>query len=126
MFDCHTLPIPTQTPPTPPERLRPNDYDVYDEVETEIFVYGSGELFLDESALEYQKMSEDSDSETEDQYMGGWGSLISRRGLFLWWSIFICVVNGAFLVSRIMDSLTPVVFSSIVVFIGRGIIMCCL
>ena len=73
VFDCHTLPIPTQTPPTTKEWLRPNEYDVYDEVETEVFVYGSGELFLDESALEWSRMSDDSDSEMEDIYIGGCG-----------------------------------------------------
>ena len=75
MFDCHILPVPTQAPPSPRERLRPNEYDVGEEVETEVFVYGSDELFLDETALEWKKMSDDSDSETDEMYFGGCGLL---------------------------------------------------
>ena len=36
-------------------------------------MYGSGELIVDESALEWSKMSDDSDSEMEDMFIGGCG-----------------------------------------------------
>ena len=38
-------------------------------------MYGSDELFLDETALEWKKMSDDSDSETDEMYFGGCGLL---------------------------------------------------
>ena len=62
-------------------------------------------------------MSEDSDSETEDQFMGGCGSLISRCGLFLWWS---SVVNGVFLFQALLVALTPIVFSIVYSFYRPG------
>lgn len=73
MFDCHFLPIPTQAPPTPKVPISTPDFEVTDEVEPEWFVYGSGELIVDESALEWSKMSDDSDSEMEDMFIGGCG-----------------------------------------------------
>ena len=73
VFDCYTLPIPSQLPPTTRERLRPCEYEVTDVIETEEFVYGSDELLLDESALVWRKMSDDSDSEGEEFYLGECG-----------------------------------------------------
>ena len=41
-----------------------------EEVEMEVFEYGSGELLLDETALEWSRMSDDSDSEIEEGFIG--------------------------------------------------------
>ena len=43
----------------------------------EVFEYGSGVMLVDESALEWSKMSDDSDSEMEELFVGGCG-LYSR------------------------------------------------
>lgn len=61
-------------------------YDVHNEIETEEFVYGSGDLFLDESALQWHKMSDDSDSDFEDLLLGGCG-LFLRGGVVWRWCI---------------------------------------
>ena len=74
VFDCYFLPIPTQAPPTPRELISLPQYEVTEEVESEVFVYGSGELTVDESALQWSKMSDDeSDSEMEEMFIGGCG-----------------------------------------------------
>lgn len=73
MFDCYSLPVPVQAPPTPSEIVHLTEYRITEEVEAEVFVYGSGDLIVDETALEWSKMSDDSESEIEEMFVGGCG-----------------------------------------------------